>query len=319
MHLRRIIGHTVAVGALIGIAGCESFNLHPPEVEALVSGTDEATVLTNARAIMAKYLDKSGELSMEREYFNLPMLGGAAAAAGALVFGGGPPQLNIVKGAGLGAATITATQTYLSPTDRMNAYASGGDAVACVIDAGSILATGEASPSAPRTELSGALAQLQQSLSAAKVLDASPPPATLASDLSALKTAETAASAAIDAINLDIDALNSQVPDTTSALRAIITKVRNVVLTSKTVDFSSTMNALVQAANQAAASQVKKDQASIAGSQPPAAGLVPMGLAPSTVPDATQQLLAATATANIALRHGFAQQKAKLAACPAQA
>lgn len=297
----------VLIGVCLG--GCESFNLRPPAVEDLVAGNSEAEVVASADAIMNKYLQLSSDLSFERNYFNLPLLGGAAGAAGALLFAGGQPQTNILKGIGLGAATLTATQTYLSPGDRMSAYARGADAVACVIDAGGILMAGEPATSQPRSDLDQASTSLQRALDAAKQFDQPGADAVF-------KDALAAATAARDAVRLELDALNSSVSDTKGALRSIITQVRTVVLTAHTVDFSATRDALVQAATQSANAKMKKDQAGTGNPSPPPAAQQALRGEPTTIGSATQSLRDATGLASKALIHEFAQAKATLTACP---
>jgi hypothetical protein len=302
----------------VTLLGCESFNLRPPPVEDLVSGNTEAEVVTSATSVMNEYLKLSGDLSIERNYFNFPLLGGAAAAAGALLFGGGAPQINILKGAGLGAGAITATQTYLSPSDRMNAYSAAADAVACVIDAGSVLAQGQPAGSPLRGALEEASSDVERALNEAKAFD-HPAANTPSSAIVMLKDAEVSASAARDAMGLEIDALNSSVADTKEALRAIIKKVRTVVLTARSIDFSATRDALVASATQSANAKAKKEQAG-SGAQSLVVGATTSGrIAPTTIEDATTNLLQAVARAKKALQYEFAQAKARLTGCPAKA
>ena len=307
--------------AVLVLSGCESFNLRPPAVEGMVTGNTEAEVVTSASRIMTTYSDLAGDLSVERNYFNIPLLGMAATAAGALVFGGGQPQSNILKGTGLGAATVTATQTYLAPGDRMTEYARGSDAVACVIDSGSALAQGDqpdSSGKTPRDKLDDAFSRLDKALSRSNIVNQSAPNTT-SDQIAAFKDAQSAATAARDSVKLELAALNSSVSDTKAALRSIITKVRSVVLTARSVDFSATRDALVLSAKQSADAQTKKD--AMGAPTPPPTGLVEAAPAPGppTITGSTAELRDATGRAGAALIHEFAQQQEKLTGCPAKA
>ena len=290
---------------------CESFNLRPPSVEANVEGDTQAGVNAAAKSIMQVYLDLSGDLSAERHLFNVPLLAGAGTAAGSLLFGTGQTQLDILKGVGLGVGLITATQAYLAPNERMLAYARAADAVACVLDAGTVLVRGEAR----RDALNSSRGTLQAELAYAANIDRTN---ATAGQIASLTAAQAAATAARDAINLELEAINSSVMDTKTALRSIITKVRNVILTARIVDFETTRDALLRSATQSAAAKAKFDEATAGQGTPSNMVRITADVAPTNVGEVTARLQTATNAANSELRFGFAQAKATLTGCSAK-
>lgn len=300
----------VALACMLG--ACESFQLTAPrEDDKLKDADTEQKLVDGSQGIMDDYLDRADALSEERLYFDLPLIGAAAGAAGALLFGSGAPQTNILKGTGLGAGLVTTTRTYLGPTDRMNAYTRAADAVACIIDAGNALIAGEAN----KASIQNKKTAIDTALGNAKSFE-SPATGRTADDIAALKNAEAAATTARDALQLELDALDSDVQDTKAALRSIFTKIRTIVLTSKNIDFSSTRDALVQSAQQSANAAQKKSQVL---SVMPTAGFAVLaaGAVPASIQDAIDALKQATLDANDGLKYDLAQAKAKLVACPA--
>ncbi|MGO8023917.1 hypothetical protein [Rhizobium leguminosarum] len=129
---------TVAMILLPTIVGCvgastvqmaevKYINRKTTGIRTLQDNVDLAGELAN------QYINLSDEASGAQDIAALGIIGAAGAAAGGLLY---DANLNLIKGAGLAAGTMTATSSYFKPGETSTALLDAAEQMICIRKAG---------------------------------------------------------------------------------------------------------------------------------------------------------------------------------------
>jgi hypothetical protein len=253
---------------VIGLSGCGTgLDPAPPFATRPTFPADAAQGTTtwwlySASELGKEYQERYVYLKRVEPWFDIPLIGLAAAGAGALLFGA---STNVIAGIGLGAGTLAVGRTYLNPGGTATVYLSGRGALDCVIDAARPLVKSDPVVS----ELRSASDNVRTYLRSAENWSASLQGETLDAELANAKNAlDAAIGAARDALNLaeaEIDAADAGPNQIATAIGRIEVLVAQGVNRTP-VDFATAQSAISSAitasAAQRATLQTARDQIS---------------------------------------------------------
>jgi hypothetical protein len=119
------------------LVGCATLDFAPPhplgkDGKALDSGLDGdnlADIETYAHNLRDQYQATARKLLNEQQYFDVPIIGAAIAAAGSLL---AKSPANVPLAIGLGATSLKVTETYYSQSSRASNLNDGLNAIVCI-------------------------------------------------------------------------------------------------------------------------------------------------------------------------------------------
>ena len=133
------IGRLISLFALLTTAGCVSaISVQKEEVKLYAlkdTSTFEAT-LDYARELSEAYIRMSDRASAAQDVAALALIGVAAVAAGSVLY---DANLDLIKGAGLAAGTLTASTAYFRPGETGTHLLGAAEQLLCIVKAGQLL------------------------------------------------------------------------------------------------------------------------------------------------------------------------------------
>jgi hypothetical protein len=253
---------------VVGLGGCGT-GLDPappfasrPTFSANADQGSAAWWLHSASELATEYQDRFVYLKRVEPWFDIPIIGLAAAGVGALLFGA---STNVIAGIGLGAGTLAVGRTYLNPGGTATVYLSGRRALDCVIDAARPLVA----PDLVVSELRKASGNVRTHLRQAEDWSVSLQGETLDAELANAKNAlDAAIGAARDALNLAeaetkaADAGPSQIATAIGRIEVLVAQGINRTPVDFATAQSAISSAITTSATQQATLQTARDQIS---------------------------------------------------------
>lgn len=271
----------VSMIVVIGLGGCAGTALDPaPPFAERPTFSDKATPdsttwwLHSAQDLAEKYKERYKGLKRLEPWFDFPIIGLAAAGAGALLFGA---STNVVAGIGLGAGTLAVGRTYLNPGATASVYLSGRKAIDCVIDAAGPLVKAESVKETLKAKSDSVRTSLRSAeiWFASQSLQSEQLPAALGNAKNALGAAISSAKDALKLAEAEVMAATNGPTHIATAIGKIEVLVAQGVNRTP-VDFATAQSAISSAitasAAQQAALQSAREKISGQAKKPPTEG-----------------------------------------------
>lgn len=125
----------------LGLSGCKTFDTVPPKIEKMAEGAAKerkvdsiSSAIEFADDAVSTWIGVRKSLAEEDRYFDIPIIGGALVAVGALI-GGANNKVPIIAGSVAGGAQLT--RANYASGEKINIYSEGISAMRCVSIVGS--------------------------------------------------------------------------------------------------------------------------------------------------------------------------------------